>query len=62
MIFIDKNMVITTIQHSCMPCNSEWREQNCPNYSGFGNFVIEVEGGTCKRLNIMENQEIKVLN
>ena len=63
MIFIDKNMVITTIQHSCMPCNSELNDNYiCPNYSGFGNFVIEVEGGTCKRLNIMENQEIKVLN
>ena len=62
MIFVDKNMKITTIQHSCMPCNNQLNDYYvCPSYNGFGNFVIEVEGGTCKRLNIMENQEIKVL-
>jgi uncharacterized membrane protein (UPF0127 family) len=83
MIFIDNNMKITTIQHSCMPCNNQLNESLaqapdsarnhaqapdfgcnyiCPSYSGFGNFVIEVEGGTCKKLNILKNQEIKVLN
>ena len=62
MIFVDKSMKITTIQHSCMPCNNQLNDNYvCPSYNGFGNFAIEVEGGTCKRLNIVENQDIKLL-
>lgn len=59
MIFVDNNMKITKIHHSYMPCNSELNDNyKCPYYNGFGNYVIEVEGGTCKKLNITENDFI----
>lgn len=49
MIFV-KNNKITKIHHSCEPCNSN----NCKNYCGNGTMVLEVKGGTCKKLNIVE--------
>ena len=62
MIFIDNNMKITKIHHSCMPCNyDDNNEYKCDHYKGFGNFVIEIEGGTCNRLNISQNQTIEIL-
>jgi len=55
-IFIDNKFKITKIYHSCLPCNQEnW----CKHYEGIAKYAIEVEGGTCKRLNITENQYIQ---
>ena len=49
-IFV-KNGQITRIHHSCPPCTSA----PCRTYSGVGDYVIEMPGGTCKRMNIKRN-------
>ena len=46
-IFIDRDK-ITDIAHNCPPCN----EEDCPTYNGYGGFVLELPGGTCKELGI----------
>jgi uncharacterized membrane protein (UPF0127 family) len=48
-IFIQDN-IITKIHSNCPPCISS--SQKCKEYKGYGNLVIEMPGGTCKRLNI----------
>lgn len=54
-IFIDDN-VITNIHHSCQPCEDK---NSCNNYSGFGNRILELPGGTCKQLDIKKDDNIK---
>ena len=54
-IFIDGNE-ITKIFSNCQPCNTN----NCPHYEGYGNLVLELEGGTCERLGIDEGDIIRV--
>lgn len=49
-IFV-KNGKITRIHHSCPPCTSA----PCRKYSGVGDYVIEMPGGTCKKMNIKRN-------
>ena len=49
-IFV-KNGKITGIHHSCPPCISA----PCRTYSGVGDYVIEMPGGTCKKMNIKRN-------
>ena len=49
-IILVKNKRITKIHHNCKPCESE----NCPNYCGFGDSVLELKGGTCKSLGLKE--------
>lgn len=49
-IFV-KNGKITGIHHSCPPCTSA----PCRRYSGVGDYVIEMPGGTCKKMNIKRN-------
>lgn len=49
-IFV-KNGKITGIHHSCPPCTSA----PCRTYSGVGDYVIEMPGGTCKKMNIKRN-------
>lgn len=46
-IFIDGN-TITGIHHDCPPCTTE----ECENFCGEGDMILEVESGTCKKLNI----------
>jgi len=59
-IFIDNEFKITKIHHSCLPCNLEpFQENECKYYEGMAKYAIEVEGGTCKKLNITENQWIR---
>lgn len=53
-IFI-KNNKITKIHHDCPPCNSE----DCENYCGNGDLILELEGGSCKDLNIKEGNVLK---
>ncbi len=36
---------ITEIHHDCPPCKSD----DCTNYCGEGDFILEVKGGTCKK-------------
>jgi len=49
-IFV-KNGKITGIHHSCPPCTSA----PCRRYFGVGDYVIEMPGGTCKKMNIKRN-------
>ena len=52
-IFIEGN-VITKIHHNCSPCLSE----ECRNYCGVGETILEVRGKTCKELDIREGDEV----
>ena len=45
---------INTIHHNCPPC----KQNNCPNYSGMADNVLEFPGGYCKKNNI-NYKEIK---
>jgi uncharacterized membrane protein (UPF0127 family) len=54
-IMVEGN-AITKIHHDCPPCNVD----DCPNYCGSGNRVIELPGGTCKKLGIVEGQDISL--
>jgi len=55
-IFIDGKM-ISKIYHSCPMCNDK---ENCQSYSGFGDKVLEVFGGTCRELGIEEGDSISL--
>jgi len=46
-IFLKKG-VITAIHHNCTPC----KEEPCKNYCGNGDSVLEIAGGSCKKLGI----------
>jgi len=52
-IFID-NDVITKIHHNCPPCETKI----CKSYTGEGNFILEVRGGTCKKLEIKKGDNV----
>lgn len=52
-IMIDGN-TITEIHHNCPPCN----EDDCPSYCGEGDIVLEVAGGTCKKLGFQIGDEV----
>ena len=53
-IFID-NQIISKVHHNCLPCV----EDDCDNYCGRGYIVLEVAGGTCKKLGIKKGDEVK---
>jgi uncharacterized membrane protein (UPF0127 family) len=52
-IFID-NDVITKIHHNCQPMTDESHK----NYCGEGNFILEIKGGTCKKLGIKKGDVV----
>lgn len=52
-IFISNNKV-TTIHHNCPPCSTE----DCEHYSGNGDMILEVLGGTCKKYDITEGDRL----
>lgn len=52
-IFI-KDDIITKIHHNCPRCLGD----NCKNYCGIGDMVLEVKEGTCKRKGIKVGDEI----
>jgi uncharacterized membrane protein (UPF0127 family) len=54
-IFIKNNKIIK-IHQNCPPCDE--RNNKCQIYQGKGNLVIELNGGTCQKLNIKENDQI----
>jgi uncharacterized membrane protein (UPF0127 family) len=55
-VFIEGNE-ITKIHSNCQPCD----KNNCPHYEGLGDLVLELRGGTCKDLGIVEGDVIKFL-
>jgi len=54
-IFIDKGN-ITKIHHNCKPCNSD----DCENFEGNGDMVLELRGGECKKYGIKEGDSIDI--
>ncbi len=54
-IFI-KGDKINNIHHSCPPC----KQNNCPNYSGVADNVLEFPGGYCKKNNINIGDKINL--
>ena len=50
-ILIDGNLKIGGIFEDCPPCKSE---ENCLQYCGDASYVLEIDGGLCKTLNINE--------
>jgi uncharacterized membrane protein (UPF0127 family) len=49
---------VTGIQHNCPPCY----QTDCPTYSGFGDLVLEVAGGTCKKSHIRKGNRVIIDN
>ena len=56
-IIIINNNTITEIHHDCPPCNDD----DCDHYCGDGNIVLEIDGGSCERLNISEGDNVEYL-
>lgn len=54
-IFI-KNGVVNKIHHKCSPCFQE----PCPNYIGNGDLVLELRGGSCKKMGIKEGDKVLI--
>lgn len=54
-IIMIENKTITKINHNCRPCDDLTA---CKVHEGFGNYVLEVSGGTCKHLNINEGDMV----
>jgi uncharacterized membrane protein (UPF0127 family) len=54
-----KNNKITKIHHNCPPCKST--NEPCKRYNGTGNLVMEMPGGTCKRLDIKKGDAVSFL-
>ena len=55
-IFIDDNKIVK-IHHNCKPCF----EEECENYRGDGDLVLELPGGSCKKYKIKEGDEVNLL-
>jgi uncharacterized membrane protein (UPF0127 family) len=55
-IIMIEDDTITKIHHKCPPC----RKPDCPSYHGTGNIVLELPGGTCKKLGIIEGDYVEV--
>lgn len=54
-IFIEHD-VIVEIHHNCKPCFTDV----CENYEGYGDLVLELPGGTCKKYNINDGDKIEI--
>jgi uncharacterized membrane protein (UPF0127 family) len=52
-IFIDGDE-ITKIHHNCQPCEDE----PCKRYCGDGGYILEIKGGTCKKLGIKKGDVV----
>ena len=55
-IFINDDS-IEKIHHNCKPCMSE----DCERYDGYGDLILELPGGTCKKYDIKEGNNIELL-
>ncbi len=55
-IFINDHKIVK-IHHNCKPCF----EENCENYRGDGDLVLELPGGDCKKYKIKEGDEVTLL-
>jgi len=53
-IFIDDS-TITEIHSNCQPCNDK---NNCENYKGYGDMVLELPGGYCEKYGIKKGDNV----
>lgn len=56
-IFIEDG-VITKIHKNCKPC-SDTTGSECERYRGYGDMVLEINGGDCDKYNIREGMKIQ---
>ncbi len=56
-IFIDSDLIITDIHHSCKPCANS----TCDNYDGYGKYVLEIEGGRCQNDDIQVGDSVSFI-
>jgi len=56
-IFVENN-IITKIHHMCKPCTDD--EFMCKKYYGYGDLVVELEGGSCESNLIYEGDKIAI--
>ncbi len=54
-IVVVNDNIIETINSNCPQCNDKY---SCKYYNGFGNIVLEFEGGTCSKLDIKVGDSI----
>ena len=54
-IIMINNGVIDTINHNCPPCKMK---DSCKSYTGVGNEVLELYGGTCEKLGIKKGDSV----
>ncbi len=54
-VFMDELQNITDISHNCPPCKTG----DCDHYNGYGQYVLELEGGTCEKCGIEKGQKAK---
>jgi uncharacterized membrane protein (UPF0127 family) len=55
-IIMIEDDTITKIHHNCPPC----RKSDCRSYHGKGNIVLELPGGKCKELGIIEGDHVNI--
>jgi len=55
-IFIDDNKIVK-IHHNCKPCF----EEECENYRGDGDLVLELPGGSCKQYKIKDGDQVELI-
>ncbi len=53
-ILINKDFSVQTIFDNCLPCGTE---DNCTQYCGEAKYVLEIEGGSCESLGILEGDK-----
>lgn len=57
-IYISNNK-IKKIYRNCPPCRDKYNS-NCPHYEGFGDLILEINGGDCIKYDITEGDSILI--
>jgi uncharacterized protein len=55
-VYIDDDK-ITKIHHNCKPCFND----ECDHYEGYGDMILELPGGECKKYGVKEGDQISLL-
>jgi len=55
-IYINENKIVK-IHHNCKPCYNG----DCDSYDGYGDLVLELPGGSCKKYGISDGDEIDLI-
>ena len=55
-IYINENKIVK-IHHNCKPCYDD----DCDSYEGYGDLVLELPGGSCKKYGISDGDEIDLI-